>query len=212
MNIHNSTAFPIITASKASLANRKPIYGVGINDADYVVTPTINGKQIKCPYYKAWKSMFVRCYSMNCQEKQPTYIGCRVSSKWFLFSSFKKWMELQDWKGKELDKDVMFPGNKIYGPSNCVFVSRKINALLNDCAAAKGAFPIGTSYHKGTGKYTARICKNGNSTPLGYFDKIEEASATYREAKRLHILTIACCEPDIRVKQGLYRHSLRFAQ
>ena len=34
-----------LSANKNSLANRKLVHGAGINDADYVTTPAVDGKQ-----------------------------------------------------------------------------------------------------------------------------------------------------------------------
>jgi len=41
-----------VPASRASLAQRKPAYGIGINDADYMTEQNINGKKVRCPYYR----------------------------------------------------------------------------------------------------------------------------------------------------------------
>jgi len=40
-------------------------------------------------------------------------------------------MERQDWEGKHLDKDILIPGNKIYSPDRCIFVSSLINLLID---------------------------------------------------------------------------------
>ena len=52
------------------------IFGVGVNDSDYVVYPTIDGKRVACPFYFTWKSMLQRCYDPKFQKKYPTYKGC----------------------------------------------------------------------------------------------------------------------------------------
>jgi hypothetical protein len=207
MTSKDSTPFPMIPVSKRSLSLRKKNYGVGIVDVDYQVQPRINGKKIVCKYYSTWAGMIERCYSDASMRKRPTYIGCSVVKGWHSFKGFREWMINQSWEGKELDKDIIVPGNKIYGPETCVFVSHAINSLLNDHGVSRGVFPQGVSYYKVNRKYIARFNRFGNEIYLGSFRTPEEASAVYREAKRLHILTIACCEPDIRVKQGLYRHS-----
>lgn len=71
---------------------KKLVYGVGINDANYVVKPTINGKQQWCSFYQAWTGMLERCYSAKWQAKSPTYIGCMVCEEWHSFMSFRAWM------------------------------------------------------------------------------------------------------------------------
>ena len=111
----------------------KLVYGVGINDADYRVQEKItvvdeDGKKKQklvwiCPFYEKWKPMLRRCYSAKYQEVRPTYIGCSVSEDWLRFSTFKAWMAAQDWEGMEIDKDILFPNNKIYSPETCVFIN-----------------------------------------------------------------------------------------
>ena len=103
---------------------------VGINDATYIVKTTINGKRVTCPYYSKWSEMIRRCYSTEYQGRKPTYSDCCVHAGWWLFSSFKRWMEKQDWQGKHLDKDLIKAGNKMYSPLTCVFVSNKVNTAI----------------------------------------------------------------------------------
>ena len=86
----------------------KKVYGVGINDADYTIKPTIENNRSKCMYYEKWIKMLQRCYSKSYQEKHPSYKGCSVCEEWLTFSNFKAWMETQDWKGKSLDKIYWF--------------------------------------------------------------------------------------------------------
>ena len=199
--------FKTVPAGKLSLSMRRLIYGVGVNDSPYTIVLKINGKRIECPYYRAWFGMLRRCYSKQYRKTHPTYAGCSVCGEWLLFSNFRAWMVRQNWKGKELDKDIMCPGNKIYSPQTCVFVNGSINTLLTNSAASRGDHPQGVKLEKRTGRFIARININGKYKHLGSFGSSEKAYSMYRETKRMHILTIACCEKDVRVKQGLYRHS-----
>lgn len=122
-------------------ATKKLVYGVGINDADYVlqVKKTIfceySGRKKQkfvsvCRFYITWLNMFRRCYSKTFINKQPTYEGCYVDERWHSFMSFREWMMQQSYEGKQLDKDILFPGNKLYGPDTCVFVDFKVNAFF----------------------------------------------------------------------------------
>lgn len=74
---------------------RSLIYGIGVNDANYLVASRMDGKVVKCPFYQVWTDMLMRCYSKKYQQRQPTYVGCYVHSEWFAFSNFKAWMEEQ---------------------------------------------------------------------------------------------------------------------
>lgn len=91
------------------------VCGVGINDATYSVYRYKGsaGSQKRiwaCPFYRTWGTMLGRCYSDKFHEQNPTYVGCTVCDEWLTFSKFKAWMETQDWKDKQLDKDILVPG------------------------------------------------------------------------------------------------------
>jgi len=94
---------------------KRLVHDVGVNDSCY-------GDALRCPFYSTWVSMLKRCYSKIYQEKNRAYIECAVFNEWLVFSVFKSWMEEQNWKENELDKDILFNGNKIYSPETCIFV------------------------------------------------------------------------------------------
>ena len=103
---------------------KRLVYGVGINDADYAVTKwettCVNGVQKRklvwyCPYHRAWTSMLQRCYSLNYQERNPTYKGCSVSEEWLTFSNFKRLDGEQDFEGQAAWIRICYlKGNKVY--------------------------------------------------------------------------------------------------
>lgn len=196
-----------IPATKKSIAQRRLIYGVGINDADYNVRFKSNNKWIKCQFYRSWTSMLTRCYDYKYQQKQPTYKGCRVVEEWLTFSNFKTWMQIQDWKGKELDKDVVSPGNKIYSSDNCVFIDKSLNSLLNSHSAKKGIYPQGVCFHKATNKFSAQCNVEGKRKHLGLFNTPQKASKTYNKFKSNLVAEIAHKQTDPRIKSGLIKHS-----
>lgn len=184
---------------------RKLVYGAGINDADYVVQPTINGKQVACPFYRAWKGMLQRCYDSKYQAKYPAYIGCSVCDEWKTFSNFRRWMEPQDWQGKELDKDLLFIGNKIYSPDACVFVNSTTNNFTTDHGADRGEWPLGVSFHKRDGKLEAR-CRNpftAKKESLGYYTCQTQAHEAWRKRKHELACQLAGLQTDKRVADAL---------
>lgn len=179
--------FKEIKASKKSLIMRKPVYGVGINDSNYITRI----KRMRCPYFEKWQGMLGRCYSPFEHLRFPTYIGCTVCDEWLTFSNFKKWMIKQDWQGNELDKDIKFTGNKVYSPDNCLFVSKRINGLLLDSRAARGEFPQGVSYHARGNKYQVHCKTDGKRNYLGLFSTPEEGSKVYSKFKSDHVYEVA---------------------
>ena len=190
------------------------VYGVGINDADYVVekreTIIVNGVRKKrqvwiCPYYRTWKSMLERCYSNKYQERRPTYKGCTVSEEWKTFSNFRAWMEKQDWEGKQLDKDLLMVDNKVYSAETCVFVTHSVNSFTSDCGAARGKWLIGVYWNKRAGKFVSR-CSNPftkKSEHLGLFTFEQEAHQAWLERKLELATLLAAEQTDERVSKAL---------
>lgn len=164
---------------------RKLIYGVGINDLDYVVA--------KCPFYNTWLEMLRRGFSEREKERHPTYKYTTVCEEWKTASAFKAWMEQQNWKGLDLDKDILVKGSNIYSPDTTVFVPSYINTLLVTSKAIRGMWPLGvslvkTNIAKGHSKiFRASIKDKRNKDQiqknLGHFTTQNEAHKTWQEAK-----------------------------
>ncbi len=190
----------------------RPVYGVGINDAKYQVhlTETFNGRRRTvwtCPFYSKWVSMLARCYSNSFKLKSPTYADCSVIEAWHIFSCFKMWMQTQDWQGKELDKDLITHGNKIYSPATCLFVSRRVNTFVLERGSSRGEWPIGVYFSKSAGKFVSR-CNDvlaGKLKFLGYFECQEEAHQKWLQFKREQALILASQESDPVVSRHLIR-------
>ena len=132
----------------------KLVCGVGINDANYITEKRamVDGRNVRvwaCPYVEKWRRVLKRCYSKKEQQRKPLYRGCTVCDDWLTFSNFKKWMVEQDWEGRQLDKDFLVEGNKVYSPSTCVFLPQKLNKFIILHNSARGDYPIGVSFqHK----------------------------------------------------------------
>jgi len=197
--------FRKIKTCQEDLNKRSLIYGVGINDADYMVLHHRGGKKNLCQYYKIWICMLTRCYSEKYQYRQPTYKGCYVCKDWLTFTVFKRWMQSYDWKGKFLDKDIINPGNKVYSSENCAFVSREINNLLTDSAGARGDHPIGVNFRRN--RFESRISIDGRRFHLGTFKNAKDASDKYITAKVADVISKADEQIDSRLRDGLISHA-----
>lgn len=181
-----------VKASKQSLSLRKLVHGVGTNDSNYMTNhKTKGGDFLICPFYRKWKNMIKRCYRPEDIKSQPTYDGCTVSDNLLLFSNFRVWMNAQDWEGKQLDKDLLIQGNKLYSSETCLFVSPLINSLLIDQRRNRGDYPIGVSFRKDIGKFRATCNVSGKLKQIGHFDTAELAHDAYKSFKYELIRVIA---------------------
>ncbi len=186
----------------------KLVFGVGINDADYSVAAICDGRQVMCLFYRKWKDMLRRCYSEEYQSKHPTYKGCTVCEGWLNFTAFKAWMSGQPWQERNIDKDLLIDGNKIYSAETCVFIDEATNKLLSDSGAKRGEWPVGVSFHRMSDRFRAECSENGKTKHIGLFDTPEEAHNEYLNFKSRMIVQSALRQPDPRVYKALRKKAI----
>ena len=156
-----------------------------------------NGKKTKV--YNTWHNMLQRCYSEKLHKKYPTYINCKVCDEWLNFQNFAEWYENNYYtvEGEimDLDKDILYKGNKIYSPETCIFVPQTINKLFTKHDNARGDSCIGVRLKNG--KYEVNCClfnpETGESKReyLGTYDTQEKAFQVYKEFKERYIKQVA---------------------
>jgi hypothetical protein len=147
----------------------------------------------KSETYMRWHDMLNRCYNKKFHEKQPQYKECRVCEEWLNFSNFKVWYEKNKYGDKplDLDKDILFKGNKIYSPTTCCFVPHCINTLFVNGKKVRGEFPLGVYFEKEKGKYRTCMAFMGKQIKLGTFEDIDSAFARYKDYKENFIKDMA---------------------
>lgn len=176
----------------------RSVYGIGyIGEGRYKVYDK-NGKITKC--YATWNHMLQRCYSEKYHEKQPTYTDCEASEDFHNFQNYGKWFDNNYYKieGEKmcLDKDILYKGNKIYSPENCIFVPQTINNLFTKSDKSRGESCIGTCFLK-NGKYVVHCSlinpETGKSKNkhLGYYDTQEKGFEVYKYYKEKNIKEVA---------------------
>lgn len=128
-----------------------------------------------------------------------------MSSEWYTFSVFRLWMQEQHWHDKQLDKDLILTGNKIYSPDTCVFISGGLNKFLLESTASRGPHQLGVSWNKHTRRFTAVCCnpRTGKQEHLGYFSHAEEAHLAWATKKLAHARSLAEGQTDPRVAAAL---------
>lgn len=188
-----------VTVTQKTIEARPLVFGVGIQDSPNTVR--------KYHPYQVWRAMLERCYSIAMQTRKPHYIGCSVDPVWHRFSTFEEWMLSQDYENKVLDKDLLFFGNRVYGPDTCVFIEPWLNSRIQirDTVARDQDLPTGVIIkprcrHK---KYLATY----RSKSLGMFYTPEEAHYAYREARTSDILNIARDYPDPTIRAALRKRA-----
>lgn len=181
------------------------LYGVALNDSDYRVTKIIRGKQVMCPFYKIWRGVIRRCLCKKEKARQKSYGDVTICDEWLRFSSFKAWMEMQDWKGKSLDKDLLVAGSRIYSPETCCFIDQRLNSILNIQRNKKNGLSKGVYFDSDRKKFSAQISINGKSTSLGRFDCEIDAKNAYIKARKEKLTEIAK-EYSGEVSRAILRH------
>ena len=162
----------------------KSKYGVG-----YIGVGKHKAK-VNCKYnyiYDAWADMLNRCY--HSKNRFPAYYGtCEVCSEWHNFQVFGTWYEQNFYQvGNErmhIDKDILYPGNKIYSPDTCILVPQRINMLFMNKPNKRG---LPNGIRKAYGKYLAKY----NNEELGAYTTLEDAYNVYAAKKEENIKQIA---------------------
>ena len=188
------------TANTQSYAQRTLVFGVGVNDSDYHTRrePGIGA----CLFYARWGDMLRRCYG----PREPSYADCSVSDEWLLFSNFKSWMTSQDWVGRELDKDLRVPGNKVYSSDTCLFIDGKVNNVFKK-PPRKTNLPVGVSHGKRAGSFQSQCRMGGKPKHLGYFDTVSEAKIAWASAKAGYVIALSENPEYAYIKEVLRNHA-----
>lgn len=182
----------------------KTACGVGyVGEGKYLTKE--NGRSTKL--YSCWVHMLERCYYEKNQNLHQSYYGtCSVCDEWLNFQTFAKWYEEHSYEVNErlhLDKDILFPGNKIYAPDKCILVPQRINELFSYKPKNNG-LPVGISKTK-SGKYVARY----NGEQLGIYDTLDKSYEAYAKKKEEIIKRIAEQYRAI-IPQELYNALIRY--
>ncbi len=88
--------------------------------------------------FSIWRAMMRRCY--YAPENKGARVGVTVDPRWHDFQTFAAWYEANhpnDGKSYQLDKDILAPGNKTYGPEACKFVTQQENLAARSWTGRK---------------------------------------------------------------------------
>lgn len=161
------------------------VYGVGINNKTRISKK--NGTLVK--EYIIWRAMLLRCYLKKYHEKYPTYIDCTVSDNFKNYSYFYDWCQSQigfknNW---DLDKDLLFIGNKVYSETTCVFLPKEINCSIKQASKRLSGLPTGVKINPWSGRYYCSIKVLGKVKHIGTYNNQLDAFHAYKAEKEKHI-------------------------
>lgn len=155
------------------------VYGVGyIGYGPY--KPFKNGKMTKG--YSVWTGIISRVYNQHALKLHPAYKGCSVVPEWHNYQNFAEWYysNLPSDEGDfEVDKDLLYKGNRIYGPNQCTIIPGEINREMVLSSNRRGKYPIGIYWRESRQRFIVKIGKKN----IGETKTIEEGFAIYKKAK-----------------------------
>lgn len=131
--------------------------------------------------YSCWLGMRNRC----CNQKSPDYEnyggrGINVCARWI--NSFENfYSDMRDCpEGFSLDR-IDVNGN--YEPGNCRWADNSKQAFNTKIYSSNTSGVPGVHFHSDSGKYKARISKNGKRIELGHFKELKDAIKARHEAE-----------------------------
>ena len=160
------------------------IQGHGKNDVEFSTCPNIDGKRYKHVAYQIWQDMLRRCFSEAYLSTHTSYIGTKCSDDWKLFSKFLIWFNKNYISGYQLDKDLLYRGNKLYSENTCIFIPPQVNTYIITSTKARGILPVGV--HSKDNKFQSTIQIDGKTTHLGIFTDPILAHRAWQKAKIEH--------------------------
>lgn len=181
----------------------RTVYDIGyIGLGDYAIKIGTEKTQA----YRVWHEMIARCYAEAQKEKCPTYYNiATVCEEWKCYQTFAEWYTNQQYECDErlhLDKDILYPGNKVYSPYTCMLVPQRINSIFTNKSNDR-KLPTGVKKHA-QGYQAEYSGKN-----LGIFRTVEKAYEAYANEKENAVKLMAEEYKDIipeKVYNALYEY------
>lgn len=160
------------------------IFGAGIKDVE----------KPSRKLYARWMGLLRRTDGRDPNWKDyRLYKDCTLHPDWLYLSKFIDWVTSWDnWEMKCIDKDIKYPGNRMYGPDTCIMVSKVINNFFVEPPKRSPE-----TAHLPQGVYYSTPCQNQNkNTPYraftrldgrqiwgGRYATVEAAQQSYRKVK-----------------------------
>ena len=163
---------------------KKLVYGGGINDLPgaHALVRT------------RWQGILRRTDQRDPNWKSSDlYKDCTLHPDWLYLSNFDKWIRSWDnYENKCVDKDIKYPGNRMYGPDTCIMVSVSVNNFFvdphkrgpNTNNLPQGVYLTSCPSKRNSGKtYRAGTRFDRKRIWCGSHDTIESAYQAHRKIK-----------------------------
>ena len=140
--------------------------------------------------YMRWQSIWRRIGQVN-SPYFTAYVDCTMSVEWHDLQNFGDFYwgdpyRHYDWA---LDKDIIVPMNREYGPYTCAYVPVELNAFMSFNRTKVNDLPTGVNPNKS--KWAASVKVDGKEFRIGSFSSIEEASEMYKMYKKKEATRLA---------------------
>lgn len=138
--------------------------------------------------YDHWRRMLQRSYDPKWKALHPTYGECSVATDWWNYQDFAEWFHSVEYRTdrSDLDKDLLYFGNKEYGSETCVFIPENINKGI----VIRGAV---SNWHS-RDEYYQTSC---NGVYIGRSANPLEYAEAWLDIKHSHIRKLAYTYKDI---------------
>lgn len=204
----------------------KKVRGIGINDSAVCghscFPKDAHGKKILVPDYAMWYAMLVRCTCEKTKAKFPTYFEAHCDESWLLRSNFKFWYDSHEshkdntGSNLELDKDILFKGNKEYSSTLCALVPNYLNVLIKNQRVTTSGFLWVSERSKEihgnnlTKRFRVEMSSSevGKHTHVGYFRTPE---AAHEAAQKFKSKTLMEVLENKYVKEKSFREDIYLA-
>ena len=131
----------------------------------------------KTPLYRVWVNMKSRCLNPNAQfYSEYGGRGITIYSKWLEFEAFQKWA-LNNGYVPELTLDRR-NNNRGYSPSNCRWVTRKVNQANRRSVKNSSSKFVGVTYIPdcSNNPWLASLKVDGKTVRVGVYPAEDEAA------------------------------------